>query len=174
MLKNVVACGVASLMMCLSSVSAFAVYGEETQAENFATPAYEELNYTDSYRKILLSKEPVLENGNQVAVINSYIYIPMKPMLLTADYMQSVYEDEYLPSNGGYARLTGYFMYDYKTVSCYDTSVTHDLTDFKQKSLNISGNGTSRSRAKLSFSFTSYLGTSNQTLSVSCTKDGKN
>ncbi len=54
-----------------------------------------------------------------------------------------------------------------------DTSVTHDITKYKEKSLKIQGNGTSKSTVKLSFSFESWLGESNKTLSVSCTKDGK-
>lgn len=106
------------------------------ETENFSKPSYEELNCTSSYRKMLLSQEPVFENGEQVAVINSYMYIPRTAMLLTTDYMQSVYEKEYSAGERSYVRLTGYFMYDYKKVSCYDTAVTQNLTNYKQKSLN--------------------------------------
>lgn len=169
---KVTAVGFAALLAIGLSPSAFAIQKSHVSQE-LPTPAYEVLNHTSAYTKMLLSKEVVVENGEQVGIINSYMYIPRKPIMPTTDYLQSVYEDEFLASNAGYVRLTGYFMYDYKKVSCYDTSVTHDVSKYKEESLKIQGNGTSKSTVELSFSFNSMLGESNKKLSVSCTKDGK-
>lgn len=101
-----------------------------------------------------------------------YELIPSNP-ITTYSYNTSYYEARWEPKNGGYVSLMGIFMYDGESVSCIETSVTHDIADFVEESRDVTGNGTRKSTAKLKYNFQSYLGTAHRSLSVWCDKDGK-
>lgn len=165
-----------AIVMCLSlCVPAFAAEVSKTEPKSSANVKAETqqealLFDQDVYDQVLLSETSVFENGVLVGTLRRYQFTPNFDTYGTMT--TSTYMVEYLPSNGGYVRLYGYFMYDGQSVTCYDTSVTYDIANYSQKSFDITGNGTSKSTIKLSFSFSSWGGASNQGLTLWCDKNG--
>lgn len=160
------------------------LYLNEKQPKNIALlhaprPTQETLDNSGLYTKVQLSSEPIMENGQQVGSIETYTYLLPSFMKSSTGYEHSVYQAQmtlYKEDSKKRVYLTGYFMYDYETVSCYDTSVdcTSYVKEFDPEPVKVTGNGTKKATAKLNFTWKSDFNTDlhKDYFSLSCTNDG--
>lgn len=110
-------------------------------------PTQEMWEDTSSYTKVCFRNTPVVEDDKHISNIKIYAYISKKSVNPLSSYNYSVYEIREESSNNPtkrYVGLTGYFMYNYEKVSCYDISVTKKLKDYEEITRDTSGNGTKK------------------------------
>ena len=140
-------------------------------------PTQEMLDNPNLYEKIRILSEPILENSKQVGEKNTYMYLSLQPIMYATGYNYSVYQTQadFYHNNDGHVYLTGYFMYNYEKVSCYDVLVTKssNVINYQEKLREIRGNGTSKATVKLKFTYDNRWGdTRKESLFLACTKDG--
>lgn len=158
------------------------LYLNEKQPKNVALlhaprPTQETLDNSGLYTKVQLSSEPIIENGQQVGSIETYAYLLPSFMKSSTGYEYSVYQakQKLYYNESGSVYLTGYFMCDYDTVSCYDTSVdSSHVSGFDPDSVQVTGNSSRKATAKVEFTYRSGLANALKSswLSLSCTNDG--
>lgn len=125
------------------------------------------------YIQTLLSEEAVFEDGVQVGTLRQYKFVPQQQSLGITN--TCVLMAEYTTRGGTTsARLTGYFMFDGESASCFDSDVWSNLPEFEENSRKVTGNGSSKATLKLSFQFRAILKPAYQSLTLWCDKNGKN